>query len=281
MARWREALARLAGLDRRVIYAVLVAAVIVPFYCPLGFRVIPTEGPRRFYDAVDRAARSGKPVLVSVDFGPDTEAENGQMLRGVLDHVFSRHGRVVAVTFQPTGGGIAERYLAEAGRGRVYGRDYVFLGYKPSPANVMLNLGRSFRLDFATDGRGTSLDRLPLMAGVQSTKDIALVVAVANNAIPRFWIQYATGPDRVPLVAGLTGTMAPQFYPYLQAGQLRAILAGMQEAAEYEALLREAGLTTSAGLALQSMDSQSLAHAAIVVFILLGNLGFLASRRRR
>jgi len=281
MGALRDRVAGLAAIDRRVIFVVIIAAVILPFYVPLGLKVTPGPGSRRFFDEVDRAARSGRPVLVSVDFGPDTEAENGQMLKGVLDHVFGRGGKAVVLTFQPTGRGVAERYLKEAGRAKIEGRDYVFLGYKPSPANVMLNMGRSFDLDFTTDAHGTPLGDLPLMREVKSYADLSLIVAVANNAIPRFWIQFAVEPFKVPLVTGLTGTMSPQFYPYLQAGQTRALLAGMQEAAEYEALLKEAGLASSPGLALRGMDSQSLAHAAIVLFIVLGNIGYLASRRRK
>jgi hypothetical protein len=49
---------------------------------------------------------------------------------------------------------------------------------------------------------------------------------------------------------------------------------GAKGAAEYEILVRRPGEGAAA------MDAQSLAHLAIVIFIVLGNLGYFLSRRR-
>ena len=274
-------LSKLSSMDRRIVHFVILAAVTVPFFIPLGLKTEPTEGSRAFFNEVQSAAVSGRSVIISVDFGPDTEAENGPMLAGVLKHVFKAGGRAVILTFHATGRGIAEKYIDTCLRDREYGKDYAFLGYTPSAQNVMLNLSRSFSLDYRTDARGTELEKLELMREVKNYDDVALIIDIANNAIPRFWIQFAVEESGIPMVAALTGVMAPQFYPYLQAGQTRAILAGMQQAAEYEILLQESGYAESTSTAVAAMDSQSMAHGAIVLFIVLGNIGYLASRRRR
>jgi hypothetical protein len=55
----------------------------------------------------------------------------------------------------------------------------------------------------------------------------------------------------------------------------------MKGAAEYEYLVQQAGYSTAATPAVQAMDSQSMAHLAIILLILLGNIGFLLTRKRR
>jgi hypothetical protein len=51
-------------------------------------------------------------------------------------------------------------------------------------------------------------------------------------------------------------------------------MGGLRGAAEYEALLGRRGVATA------GMDAQSATHALIIVLILVGNVGYLASRRR-
>ena len=73
----------------------------------------------------------------------------------------------------------------------------------------------------------------------------------------------------VNLGSGTTAVGAPNFYPYVQSGQLVGLLGGLKGAAEYETLIGAPGDATS------GMDAQSIVHALIVVFILLGNLVLL------
>jgi hypothetical protein len=58
----------------------------------------------------------------------------------------------------------------------------------------------------------------------------------------------------------------PEFYPYLQSGQLKGLLGGMAGAAEYERLRNEKGTAT------RGMDAQSLAHVFVALCIVAGNV---------
>ena len=79
----------------------------------------------------------------------------------------------------------------------------------------------------------------------------------------------------LPMVAGVTAVSAPEYYPYLQTGQLRGLLGGMAGGAEYEVLVKHPALAT------RGMDAQSLAHIFIALMIILGNLAFLGEDRNR
>jgi hypothetical protein len=83
------------------------------------------------------------------------------------------------------------------------------------------------------------------------------------------WVQQVQARFHLPMVAGVTAVSAPEFYPYLQSGQLLGLLGGMAGAAEYE---RIRGEPAGAGSAQRGMDAQSLAHAFVALCILLGNM---------
>jgi len=85
--------------------------------------------------------------------------------------------------------------------------------------------------------------------------------------------QSASG-EPIPIVSGCTAVSAPEYYAYVNAGQLDGLLGGLAGAAEIEKL---AGAT---GPATRGMDGQSLAHLVIIAFILLGNVLYVLGGRR-
>jgi len=89
------------------------------------------------------------------------------------------------------------------------------------------------------------------------------------------WVQQVQSRFHLPMVSGCTAVSAPEYYPYLQSGQLRGLLGGMAGAAEYEKLRHETG-----GSATRGMDAQSLAHVFVAFCIVLGNV-IQWNRRRR
>ena len=77
------------------------------------------------------------------------------------------------------------------------------------------------------------------------------------------------------MTTGTTSIQVNEVMPYVQAGQLQGVLAGMPGAAEYEALIGVKGIGTS------GMDAQSVAHLVIVIFIIFGNIGYFIERNRQ
>ncbi len=68
--------------------------------------------------------------------------------------------------------------------------------------------------------------------------------------------------------------MAPNYYNYLQSGQIFGLIGGLRGAAEYEELVNHPGK------AVRGMFVQSIAHLLIVAFIILGNVTYIIERRR-
>lgn len=261
--------AGLRRLDRRWIFLMIGLLVVLPLLT--GFHIAPVRPGSRargFYEAIQKLP-PGSTVLLAGDYDPGTIAENYPMHLAAARHLMSRNIKIVAVELYPGGPPLADRVLSIAGReyGKRSGIDYVNLGFKSGNEVVMSQMGSSIPTTFPTDRAGTPVSRIPVMKGIENFSQIRLLVSIsAGFPGTKEWVQQIVSRYHVPMVAGVTAVSAPEYYPYLQAGQLQGLLGGMAGAAEYEQLVQAPGLAT------RGMDAQSLAHIFIALMIILGNL---------
>ncbi|HDR00067.1 MAG TPA: hypothetical protein ENN51_07285 [candidate division WOR-3 bacterium] len=276
---------RLGRIDRRIVFAFIAVVVIVPFFLPLSILSRVSPEAQRLFDAVEDIRPNDKPLLISIDFDPQSMPEIYPMLEALLRHAFARDVPVVVMALWVTGVGLGELALNQVAPeyGKEYGRDYAFLGWKPGFAAVVLGMGRSIPETYPTDQYDTPLDELPVMQGVRNYDDIPLAISLSagDPGVMTVWIPYVQARFGQDLGAGVTAVSAADAYPFLQSGQLTGLLAGMKGAAEYEFLIAEAGYTEAATPAIQAMDSQSMAHLAIILLIVLGNASFILTRKRK
>lgn len=105
------------------------------------------------------------------------------------------------------------------------------------------------------------------MRAVRDYSSFSLLVSIsAGSPGTREWAQQVGTRFHLPMVAGVTASLAPDCMPYLLSGQLRGLLSGMAGAAEYETARGEGGS------ARRGMGAQSLAHLLVALCILLGLL---------
>lgn len=268
---------RLQRIDRRVLYTLIFLSVIIPVLMPLHLPTPITPQTRAFFNAVDSLPAQSV-VLFPFDFWPSTLAETEPMAVAGLRHCFSKDLYVVGLSNIGIGGpSIAERLLDSIGNeyGKVYGQDYVNLGYKAGYQAVLLGMGTSISAIFPTDYRGTRLEDIPLMQRVPNYDSVDFVLIVSDNAMVDYWVGLVNARYGLPMAAGVTAVMAPKVLSYVQANQLAGLLGGMKGAAEYEQLIGHVA-KASAG-----MDSQSLIHLLIIFFIIMGNLGYFMMRRQK
>lgn len=268
---------RLQSVDRRILYTLIFVSVIIPVLWPLHLPMPTTPESQAFFNAVDTLP-AGSVVLFPFDFWPSTLAETQPMAITALRHCFRKNLRVVGLSNVGMGGPtIADRLLDSIGGEyqKRYGVDYVNLGYKANYSAVLLGMGTSIADIFPTDHRGTPLREIPLMQHVPNYDSVKFVLIVCDNAMIDYWVALVNARYGLPMVAGVTAVMAPKTLSYIQSRQLLGLLGGMKGAAEYEQL------TGFTDMASRGMDAQSLIHFLIILFILMGNAGYLVSRRRR
>ncbi|MFZ1948108.1 MAG: hypothetical protein WAW06_11230 [bacterium] len=267
---------RLMSIDRRIVFLSIGLAVAIPLLLPIGIPVQVSEETMRFYREME-ALKPGDVILLSFDYEGDVMAEVDPMAIAAMNHAFSKDLKVVSLTTYAGCIGIAERVLANAASayGKTYGEDYVFLGYNPDWSGTILRLGESFKATYPTDQHGRSTGEIPLMQRVETYRDIGLIVSISGSALSEYWAIWAGGRYGAKVISGNTAIQAISIYPYYQAHQILGFLGGLKGAAEYEKMIGKPAM------GVRGMDAQSVAHSLMVVFIIVGNLGYFLSRRAK
>lgn len=267
---------RITLIDRRIVFIVIALAVIIPLLLRVDLPIKVTPEVKRVYDIIDELP-PGSVIVMPCEYAPDTMAELEPMLFAVLRHCFRKDIKVIGCLFFPTGVKLIEqefKQIAEE-QGAIYGEDYVLLGYRPYPAVVIMSMGQDFRQSFPEDYYGTSLDALPMMKGVKNYDDTELVLTINATSGVDFWLIYGRERYGFRYALGVTAVMAADYYSYLNSGQVEGIIGGLKGAAEYESLIDYGDLAT------MGMSIQSFVHIVIVLFIIIGNVGYFASRGKQ
>ncbi len=276
---FQEILRLLQNIDRRIIYSVLFVAVTFPFYIDWPpVRIEVSREVEDAYNVIESIPPHSNPLMISFDYDPASAAELTPMAEAVLHHCFSRGIRVLAISLQYSGLGagiasdVVPRIAAEYGRKQNV--DWAFLGFQPNAVIAMLQMGEDFKKTFPIDYYGTPVNEIPLMEPIQNYDQIPAVITLASTAVGEYWAVYPGSRYGLKVLAGLTAVYTADIQPFYQSGQISGILGGLKGAAEYEKRIDKIGDGTA------GMRSQKTVHYMIILFIVIGNIAYLLSRRR-
>jgi len=261
---------------RRAIWVVLVIATAVFLVVKVKAVMYVSKPARDIYDAIE-AVPKDKIIIISCSWAPGTIGENGPQTEAIIRHCF-RAGKHFAIfgwidPAGPTlGQAIAERYQARYGRR--YGRDWVNWGYNTGDVPMLRGLAKNIPGTIKQDVLHTPIAKIPAMGGIRDIHDVGLVIEVTASASLGPWVDFIYGIYRTPLGYACTGVMAPEAFPFYDAGQIVGVLKGLAGAAEYETLMGYEGD------ALKRMPAQSSAHAVMIGLVVLGNIIHFRARRR-
>lgn len=274
----------LTKIPRQVIYVVIALAVMIPLLKPIGLPIRVMPKSQQLFAAIDSLGPQSNPILISVDFDPQSMPELYPMLVAVLRHCFARDIKVIIMALWPQGPGLVEMALAEIPEefNKEYGRDFAFLGYKFGVTAILLGMGDNIKSVFPVDYHGTPLDSIEITAHIQNYDDLSVVITLsAGDPGWRAWLLFAQARYNARVGIGVTAVSAADVYPYVETGQVVGLLAGMKGASEYEILVHKHGYSEGKRTATQGMDAQSLGHLVIMVFIIIGNIGYFVIRRKK
>jgi hypothetical protein len=269
---------RIKDIDRRVIFLLLILGILLPVIFPLtlpGLKV--TQSIKEVFDFIE-ALDQRSPILISFDFDPGSKPELEPMAISLLKHAFQRDLRVIAVTLWVTGIDLTAKILGSVADelGKEYGKDYVFLGWRPGEYAPIVSMGgKGFKETFEKDFYRYDLEKLEVMQGVGFLKDIRYAISIsAGYPGIEEWIRFGSDVYGFPLGGGCTAVQEPRMRAYLQSGQLTGLIGAMKGAAVYEKLMQEYGI------AARGMDAISLGHFLIILFILVGNILYWRTRAK-
>ncbi len=279
-------------VDRRIIFLLILISVATPILFPIEFKEKATPVVKAVYDKIE-SLPAGSRVLISFDFDPAMAPEVQPMANAITRHSLARGHKVIFMSLFATGQALLTQSLNEVlvddtiswDKPFVEQRDYVNLGYKAGNEGVLNVIITDFKKMFPTDVKNTPYEEIPALNGINSCKDLDLVVSLGGGKPGvKEWVLYVGDQGDIPIAAGVAAVVAPQMYPYYPK-QLIGILGGVKGAAEYESELvhnyKQFENMDTPGL--QMMGPQTLAHIVILAFILIGNFSFfiIKSRKRR
>lgn len=264
---------------RWLVALLLLIAVALP--AALGLRVLPSpvSRPGPVLEAREEVASLPPQarVLIAFEYEPDAAGEMQPLAVSLLDHLAElENPTVYAVTTRATGPAMIESAFAasDAADGRLN------MGYVAGGPNGIRNLaGGSLAaipspLSFDYRGQPTNLQATNLH---DADLDLIIVLAARWEYLQP-WIEQAGTILDVPLLAGMSAAATPMAYPYVDSGQLVAVLSGVNDAATYR-LLGGASLTRDLAII---WNGQALGGLVGAVVIVLGGILFgLGSRRSR
>ncbi|MDP6457406.1 MAG: hypothetical protein QF551_03665 [Candidatus Marinimicrobia bacterium] len=277
MSRLMDLLLKLGKVDRRVIFLIIAIVVLIPLLNPIGLTVEPTSTTIKVFEAIEAIPEGGR-IMVSFDYDPASKPEMHPIAVSILYHAFKKNLKVYIPCLWPGGPFMANDALKLAGAeemGKVYGEDYVLLGFRPGNEAVVKGIASNIRYLYTVDANNTLIDDIPMMDGIRNLLDFDFLFAVSAGwpgAIE--WVQYGSDPTGIPMSAGNTSIQVNEVIPYVNTGQMIGLIAGMPGAAEYETLLDRKGMGRA------GMDAQSVAHIVIILFIVFGNFTYYIERQR-
>ena len=263
-----------ANLDRRWIFAIIFLATALPLLFPIGLVGEVSEHAQNLHDQIEQLS-PGDAIIISFDCEASSWPEIGPVADALVRHALRKNLRIIGTSFLSEGTALGFDLLSRRTQaaGKTYGVDWVYLGFRPQYVAAMLGMGESIAAEFPRDYLDRPVEQLSLLDDVRSYADVALVISIADDTMPQYWIEYAGGRYGVRVAAGLSAVMVTTFTPYLDSGQLTGLVGGLKGAAEYEQLLGIRGAGT------RGMDAQSSAHLAIILLVVLGNVAYFRNRR--
>lgn len=277
MTRW---LIKLRDLNQRWLYLgtivllILPLAVMIPMPSTKASRA--TQG---LYDMIDRCPKD-KVVMIDSSWDMGSRAECQAQLACVVRHLCAKRTKFIVTSLgTPFAPDFANKVITPIAdqAGYVYGTDWVNTGYLQSAGGmgvVIDGLCRDFQKVRPADMHGTPVAQLPLMQRVRTVDDMHMFYVITYAPSPE-WISFVQGQHGTPVGFGCMSIMAPNYYTFIDSGQLCGMLIGNRGSSEYEVLIDRPGLGT------KLIMVASFGNGIIILAALMGNIGALAGARRR
>ena len=256
-------------------FLAVFAAVAFPLLYPLNISDRVSPEAVKFKALID-SLPSGSLVMVSFDHEASTIAEVRPLAIVLVRHLFSRNIRIIGLSLFAEGTAIGNQVLSLVAEeyGKQYGREWVFLGFRPQFQAAILGIGENVTNVFPRDYFRNVTAELPLFQEVSNYSQIAMVISVADGDLGYAWVDYAHSRYGARVSAMVTAVMVTSYMPLYASGQLAGLVNGLKGAADYERLLNKPGA------AIRGMDAQSMAHLMILFLIAGGNAVFWWSRKK-
>ena len=266
-----------ARKDPRLVWLIFIILVIIPLVRPLGLPMSISDNTRTVSEAIKSVPEGGL-VFLSPDFSVENRGELQPMLEVIFKHLLEQNVKIVSAGFYSMTSAImmneAEVTVDLEKYGKIYGEDFVNLGFLPGGEAAIAALGEDVHALAKIDYYNTPISEIPLMDLFKTAKDVDLVICIsAGNEFTEKWMRQWQVKYDTKITGGSVSMVYPTLLGYIASGQLSGYLDSSRGAAEYELL------TNKPGGAILTMDAQSIGHIFLIVIIIIGNMSDRLFRR--
>jgi len=269
----------MATIDRRVIYLLVLLLVLGPILSPIGLPIAVSESTLTYYSYLEDLNEDD---VIWAAWETGFSAYN-ELKAGIIStyREVIKSGAKMVVAFGTTEDiAIWNTVMGDPDQGvrgiltpdlekydYKYGEDYVVLGYVLVNEASTSALARDLQGVVVSDYKGRSLAGT-FYNNLKNAGDFTLIIdfspGMQTEAMIRHWVL----DYNVPMIEGAIGVNISSLIPYVNTGRLLAMLESTRGCAELEYL---AGVP---GPGATSMDAFTLVHYLVVLFIIIGNIGY-------
>jgi hypothetical protein len=251
---------------------------------PVPFVVSP-ETKSFLENFVQGSLPTDAPILVVFDYDAALSGELEAAAAPLIDYVILQKApRLSLISSTPTGPGLAERFMSlentQASQYYQPGQQFTNLGYLPGGAAGVLAFAANPVTTKPTSVDGGNPWETPVLQGVNHLSDFAAIILLTDNVeTARTWIeQTETARQDTRFLVISSAQSGPMILPYLQSGQVDAMLTGLDGGAPIEQF--NGGRP---GMARRYWDAYGFGLLAALAMIAFGSLWSLVSgwRERR
>lgn len=275
------------NINRKTVYFLVFFCVSAPVL--LGIKLSPAP-IRTADDSFKIVDDKNNAVLISIDFGPGTQAELYSQAELVIEHLLRKKTPFALMTLydqampflEAIPEGVIKRLKSEGIEDIVYGRDWINFGYQPNFQFAIINMAKSDDLSetLKTDFYGKNLRDFPIMGKIKNIKDFTVLFENSGLVgIFNLWIQFFQKDGFKPLfIHGCTSISIPDAYNYYSSKLISGLFEGISGAAWYEKLMQQNYPNRIATKSDLINTSVSFGQLLIIILIILGNLSLFFNK---
>lgn len=308
---------KLQGIDRRILYAILMVFTSVPLFITVALPVDPDPSSKDFY-ATLRNLPAEQTVFLQSDWTNSTRGENGGHLESIFRILMSKKQKFVIYSLaDPQAPQVFRDVMLRVNQEReAQGLaryqpwvDYVDLGFFANAEGTTVSIGNDVRKLFGTrrakdeNGVERNVFESPVLLPINKVGDAGLLIIVTASNTIDYAVQRLSG--KVKMACACTGVIGPSALVYYQSKQLEGVAVGLKGVYDVEYMMTY-GLNTAGpdgkkkvefsekpNLEAPKVDEGSTfgrgskyfasLHAAlglVILAVVLGNIGMFASRKK-
>lgn len=273
-------LSKIRDIDNRVIYAILIISLLIPYVRPLGLPIPISNDIEDYYEFIT-TVEEGSVVAIELASDPSTIPQLRSAHQISILKLLERNCKLVFFHMrddaQPLHEEMMEWVLANfpTGDKPVYGEDWVNLGYLVDAESTVAALASGVKDFVSTDAYDNDLNSLPMLEDIDDGSDFDFVIwNDGSRGIFTYMLRQWQEVYGTPLVVIAVSINKPTVMPYLQSGQVTAASFGIDGSAQLEYI------SGYVGDAIKSTEPGSLAGLSITIMLIVSNVVYLIQKSR-